>query len=349
MSHPFSLAGSVTLTQLGYVVAVDTHRHFGKAAESCHVTQPTLSMQLRKLERALGVVLFDRSRTPVVPTDAGRVVAAQARVALREAARVADIVDAGRGVVAGELRIGVIPTLAPYLLPRVVDDLARVHPHLELVVEERVTDDVLAALRRDTLDAGLIASATGESGMVERSLFREPFVGYVGAGHRLAGRRQITGDDLSLDDLWLLTEGHCFRSQVVRLCSERSRRHHLHVGEPAAAASCAATRFESGNLETLKRLVERGRGMTLLPALAAAELPTAAQRALIVPFAGSVPARDVRLVRRRAYLKKHLVDAFVRAVLDAVPASMLASGRADDHITTTARSARPANGPARRR
>ena len=297
-----------TLTQLAYVVAVETHGHFGRAAAACAVTQPTLSMQIGKLERALGVTLFDRTRSPVRATDAGRPVIDQAREVLRAAARIPEICEEGRGVVAGELRLGVIPTLAPYLLPRILDDLARRNPQLALSVEEMVTSTIVTELRDETIDAGLVASPLGEPGLVERSLFVEPFVAYVSPGHRLASRAAVTPDDLSLDDLWLLSEGHCFRTQSIAVCAERAR-----------AAPPLRARFESGNLETLKRLVERGDGMTLLPALAADDLPSEEQRALVRPFAGAPPVREVRLVRRRTDLKRRLVDALVDAVLEALP------------------------------
>jgi LysR family hydrogen peroxide-inducible transcriptional activator len=309
--------GSVTLTQLTYLVAVDTHRHFGAAAAACHVTQPTLSMQLGKLERLLGVTLFDRSRSPAVPTDVGRLLVEQARVVLREAARLVEVRDAAAGLVAGELRLGVIPTLAPYLLPRVLPELHRRHPLLELVVEERVTDDVIEGLRRGALDAGIIATAAPATDTVERVLFTEPFVAYVSPSHRLAGQATVRAEDLSLDDLWLLAEGHCLRAQTVRLCRQRASRD----ARPEVACTTGA-RFESGNLETLKRLVEGGTGMTLLPALAAGDLATAAQRRLVRPFADPAPTRDVRLVQRRAQHRRHLVDAIVHVLLDSLPPAL---------------------------
>lgn len=315
--------GSVTLTQLAYAVAVDAHRHFGRAAAACDVTQPTLSMQIGKLERSLGVVLFDRARAPVTPTAAGRRVVDQARVALREAARVREAAGDPTGDVAGELRLGVIPTLAPYLLPRLVPELARRHPRLALVVEERVTDDVLDGVRRGHLDAALVATPTSADDVVERTLFREPFLGYVGPSHRLAGRETLSPADLSLDDLWLLAEGHCFRAQAVRLCGRRGRREPRPGASPAgeAVACTAAVRFESGNLETLKRLVERDVGMTLLPALAAADLPPA-QRALLRPFRAPAPSREVRVVLRRGAERVHLVEAVTAAIVATLPADL---------------------------
>lgn len=303
---------SITLTQLAYAVALDAHRHFERAAAACHVTQPTLSMQLRKLEDALGAALFDRSRTPVVPTDVGIVLLEQARVVLREAARLNDLRDAARGTMAGELRIAVIPTLAPYLLPAVLEVLGERYPQLELVVEERVTESVLDGLREDRLDAGFVATAVDAPDIVGRTLFHEPFVAYVSPGHRLAGRMQLGVEDLSLDDLWLLAEGHCLRTQVVTLCRQRARRGAARW-KPAATGCTRTARFESGNLETLKQLVERGLGMTLLPALAAATLATDRQR-MLIPFTDPVPSRAIRLVRRRHHVRQHLVRAVVRVV-----------------------------------
>ena len=323
---PLSLS-QLTLTQLGYAVAVDTHRHFERAAAACNVSQPTLSMQLRKLESILGETLFDRRSAPVVPTEIGRVLIAQARVVLLEAARIGDLRDAASGIIEGEIRLGVIPTLAPYLLPAVLELLAERHPRIELVVREEVTESVLGALRVDTLDAGLVATITELPGIVSRKLFQEPFMAYVGAGHRLAGRERISVTDLSPDDLWLLADGHCFRTQVMSLCRQRGRSgaasHRV-----SSSAMAPLARFDSGNLETLKRLVERGTGMTLLPALAAAELTTAAQRRLLIPFSDPVPGRAIRLVRRRHHVREHLVRALVRVVQEVASSVQLGPRRA---------------------
>ena len=335
----------LTLTQLSYIVAVDTHGHFGRAATSCGVTQPTLSMQIGKLERTLGVTLFDRTRSPVLPTEVGRLVIDQAHDVLRSAARIPEICEETRGIVSGELRLGVIPTLAPYLLPRFLDDLTRRNPLLELIVEEKVTSSIVTGLRQETLDVGIVATPLQEPGLVEQVLFAEPLVAYLSPGHRLAALTEVTSGDLSLDDLWLLAEGHCFRALTIAVCSERAGHARPRGGGDGLARLGPArdarvsddgerderslarrARFESGNLETLKRLVERGDGMTLLPALAADDLASESQRALVRPFAAPVPTREVRLVRRRADLKKGLVEALATAVIGAVPPE-LAAGR----------------------
>lgn len=316
-ANAFGSSSSVTLTQLGYAVALDSHRHFARAASACKVTQPTLSMQIRKLEAALGAVLFDRSRTPLVPTDIGTAVIAQARLVLREAASLSELCRVMAGEVAGELRLAVIPTIAPYLLPRVLDLIAQRYPALELIVEERTTESLLAGLRDDTLDAGLVATSVDAGDILQLPLFTEPFVGYVSASHRLAGKSTLKVSDLSLGDLWLLAEGHCMRTQVVTLCQQRGRK--KADSKSGMRSGCTGVaRFESGNLETLKRLVERGSGMTLLPALAVADLATKAQRRLVVSFGDPVPSREVSLVRRRTHFRAKLVDAVAEIVREVV-------------------------------
>lgn len=299
----------MTLTQLAYAVAVETHGHFGRAAEACFVTQPALSMQIRKLERELGAVLFDRSRTPVVPTEVGRMVVEQARVVLREAARVAELRGEAAGVTAGTLRVGVLPTLGPYLLPRFVHTLARRHPQLELVLEEGLTGDLLERVRGEALDVALIATDEAPD-LVPRPLFDEPLLAYVSRGHPLAARTTVTPADLPREDFWQLAEAHCLHAQTIRLCQGGA------VGEESCTRGIS---LRSGNLETLQRLVETGEGFTLLPALSVEPHRHEHPAARLVPFADPAPTRRIRLVRRRVYLKRPLVDAFVDALLASLP------------------------------
>jgi LysR family transcriptional regulator, hydrogen peroxide-inducible genes activator len=299
----------MTLTQLAYAVAVETHGHFGRAADACRVTQPALSMQIRKLERELGAVLFDRTRNPVVPTEIGRVVVEQARVVLREAARVAEVRDHAAGATAGTLRVGVLPTLGPYLLPRFVGALARQHPRLRLVLEEGLTADLLERIRNETLDVALIATDEAAD-LVSQPLFDEPLAAYVSRGHPLAARARVSPADLPREDFWLLSEAHCLHAQTLQLCQ----------GDEAAGAGCAqGISLRSGNLETLMRLVENGEGFTLVPVLALDPRRVDHPAARLVPFAEPAPARRVRLVRRRVYLKQPLVDAFVGTLLGSLP------------------------------
>jgi LysR family transcriptional regulator, hydrogen peroxide-inducible genes activator len=297
------------LAQLEYAVSLADHGHFGRAAAACGVSQPALSMQLRTLERQLGITLFDRSTSPIKPTDVGALVIEQARTMLGDGAALVDLPSRITGRIEGELTLGVLPTLAPYLLPRALPVLARKHPALRLVVEELPTPVVLERLRNGAIDAGLIATIPHVEGVRHRALFREPLLLYVHARHPLAGRKRVRPDELAPEDAWLLSDEHCLRSQSLALCRDRSG---------ATGASCVSTvRFESGNVETLRRLVEGGEGFTLLPWLA---VPRPAPRNVrVIPIGPPSPSREVRLVQRRQFLKAHLIEAVLQALLADLP------------------------------
>ena len=299
----------MTLVQLQYLVALDTHRHFGDAAAACDVTQPTLSAQVRRLEDELNVELIDRSRQPVVPTAAGERIVEQAREVLTARDRLSILAAEIQDRITGTLRMGMLPTLSPYLLPLVLPALEAAYPDLTLVLREWPTDEILDALHADALDAALIATNEADARVHSRRLFTEPFVGYVAPSHRLADHERLTPSALMLDDLWLLSEGHCFRDQVVQVCGR------------APSTPHATAQFESGSLETLVRLVRNSGGMTLLPWLATAHMPETERSAYVRPFADPPPTRDVRLVTRRRH-KQRLVDAFVDTLHDALPAPL---------------------------
>jgi LysR family hydrogen peroxide-inducible transcriptional activator len=299
----------MTFAQLTYLVALDEERHFGRAAAACHVSQPTLSTQLRKLEDELDVELIDRSHQPVVPTAAGERLIEQARTVLAERDRLAALADDVKDRVSGTLRIGMLPTLSPYLLPLALPALEDKHPEITLVLREWPTAEVLEALHNDVLDVAIIATDEAGPELYDDVLFTEPFVGYVACPHRLADRESLDPSDLSVDDLWLLSEGHCFRDQVLQVCGHTSAGTHV----PA--------RFESGSLETLVHLVRQSGGMTLLPTLATHHMTDAERERYVVPFADPVPTRDVRLVGRRPH-KQRLVDAFVTTLRTTLPGTV---------------------------
>lgn len=299
----------MTLTQLSYIVAVDTYRHFATAAEHSYVTQPTLSMQIQKLEEELGIVIFDRSKQPVVPTEIGKKVLNQARVVLREAERMSDILNEANSSLHGELRIGVIPTVAPYLLPLFVRNFAEHYPQIRLIIEELQTHQIITRLRNDTLDAGILATPLHTQGLIENPLYYEPFVAYISRSHALFERKKVSTKEMMGKTVWLLNEGHCFRDQALRLCGNQQ--------EPALQQ----LQFESGNLETLKRLVEQNDGMTLLPWLAVQELPDS-QKELVRQFTGKTPTREISLVYNRAYLKKPLLEALEQEIGSAIPTEL---------------------------
>lgn len=305
---------TLTLTQLAYIVALDKHRNFSLAAEACHVTQPTLSMQVQKLEEDLGLILFDRSERPIVPTRIGARVIAQARNVLAETERLTAIAEEATGEMKGVLRVGIISTLAPYLLPLVITPFARRYPRVSLVFEEHVAEKITEYLRRDLLDVGLVATPAPESGIIEDPLFSEPFVGYVSRAHRLYDKERITVDDLRTDQVWLMPDGHCFRDQVTQSV----------YGGDVPEWSERAVQFESGNLETLQRLVDRGYGMTLLPWLAVQGEGSSAPDQ-VRAFEGETPSRTVRLVYSKTLVKRHMVEAFAEETRKAV-APVLPSG-----------------------
>jgi LysR family transcriptional regulator, hydrogen peroxide-inducible genes activator len=301
---------NVTLAQLRCLVAVDRERSFREAAGRCFVTQPALSMQVQKVEAELGVKVFDRSRQPVVPTEIGERVLAQARTVLRETERLADVVAASAGPLSGRYRLGILPTLAPTLLPRFLPGFARRHPLVELVIEELQTEPMLERLRADALDGGLAATPLEAPQIEERPLFREPFFVYLPPGHALARRRRIAQEALPGKEVWILAEGHCFREQVLQLC-----------GAPRSVVSGAggAVRFASGSFETLVRLVDEGFGLTVLPDLLVRWLPATTRRAQVRPFTPPVPAREVSLLHHRRHLRRAIADALVEAIRAAVP------------------------------
>ncbi|WP_192821985.1 hydrogen peroxide-inducible genes activator [Rufibacter sp. LB8] len=299
----------MTHTQLEYLLAVDTYRHFATAAEKCFVTQPTLSMQLQKLEEELGVQVFDRSRVPVRPTELGKEIIAQARVAMAEFKKIAELVKTQRDGISGELRIGVIPTLAPYLIPLFITDFIQKFPDVHISIQELVTANIIEKLKLELLDVGLLVTPLHDKTMVEVPLFYEAFVGYLHPSHPLSAQQEITPETIDPTDLWLLNDGHCFRSQVLQLCNRAKGIRNVHID------------YESGSLETLKRIVETQSGMTLLPELSVREL-SPEKFALVRPFAEPQPLREVSLVVHRSFLKKKMIESLRNVILAHVPLEM---------------------------
>ena len=301
----------MTLTQLKYIVAVDANRHFATAAEKCYVTQPTLSMQINKLEQELGILIFDRSKHPVVPTQIGTQVIEQARVLLKEAEKLHDMASRKEDELNGLFRIGVIPTIAPYLIPLFLRTFNEHYPDVELIFEEAITRELVNKLNNDQIDVAIIATPIKQNSVYEHDLYFEPFVGYMSSEHDLAKQKHLSIDQINLEDIWLLNEGHCFRDQAVQLC-KKSRNN----------GSGRAIQFESGNLETLKKLVEQNFGMTLLPSLAVDQLPDNSNNTLTINFKNPIPKRKVRLAYSRMYLKQSLIQALIKEILDVIPEHM---------------------------
>lgn len=305
----------VTLTQLEYIVAVDVHRHFGRAAESCFVTQPTLSMQIKKLEEDLGVIIFDRSKQPLIPTDVGQRLIDQARVVLSESAELQNIIEDHKNEVSGVLRIGIIPTLAPYLLPRFIGHYKRTWPNIIIKVEELTTSHIIELLQKDLLDVGILVTPLKENKIIEKPVFYEEMMIYANANHPLHQKKEITPVDIATPDIWLLSDGHCFRDQVVNLCSYMS-----------GAGGGLPFQFEAGSLETLMNIVDVEGGITLIPELAKYTLTETRQKNLL-SFTNMTPLREVSLVYSRHFAKHKLINLLWREVKDTLPPELLSSER----------------------
>jgi LysR family hydrogen peroxide-inducible transcriptional activator len=301
----------MTTVQLEYIIALDTHRNFVKAAEHCFVTQPTLSMQVQKLEEELGVELFDRSRQPIVPTELGIEIIEQARVALQETNRIKEIISDRKGEVSGVLRLGIIPTLAPYLLPLFLGGFLEKYKKVTLSVFELTTEQIINGLNNETIDCGILATPLKEAKIKEFPLFYEPFVAYVSKKSSLFGNTTLRAEEIEPEEVWVLTEGHCMRSQVLNICSDRSR-----------ASAAFNLDYQTGSLETLKRMVETNRGFTILPELATLDF-SARQRGMVRYFRSPEPVREISMVVRRNHVKKKLLTLLSTEIMEVVPEKMM--------------------------
>jgi len=298
----------MTLTQLEYIVALDTYRHFVLASDKCFVTQPTLSMQIQKLEEELGVKLFDRTKQPVMPTDIGASIIAQARVILREAELIKQIINDQKDTLTGELRIGIIPTLAPYLLPPLYKHMRERYPQLNLVIKETITEEVVNELKHNRLDCGIVVTPLKDASIKEDVLFYEELFVYVSKKNALVDKKYVLANEIDPHKLWLLEEGHCFRSQILNLCELRKH-------------SDFHFQYETGSIETLKRMVDRSDGMTILPELAVMEF-SKPQMKLVKRLKEPSPAREVSLVTHRDHIKTRLIKTLKEEILDIVPKQM---------------------------
>ena len=299
----------MTLTQLSYIIAVDRYRHFATAAEKSYVTQPTLSMQIHKLEDELGITIFDRSKSPVVPTEIGKKIIEEAKNILKQSKHIEDLASTTEDGLHGTFRVGIIPTIAPNLLPLFLRSFTEKHPDVKLILEEVVTEELLQLLDEDYLDVGIIATPVEQGHIFEEDLYYEPFIGYLSESHPLAEKQKLSVDDLDISNLWLLNEGHCFRDQTIQLCKKQHRER----------LNDSQIEFESGNLETLKQLVEQNFGMTLLPYLAKNQLEEHCIKAHLRYFEDPVPRRKVRIVYGREYLKKNIISSFKEEILATIP------------------------------
>jgi LysR family transcriptional regulator, hydrogen peroxide-inducible genes activator len=301
-----------TLSQLHYIVTVDQLGHFGKAAEACHVAQPSLSMQIQKVEEELGIQIFDRSQKPIRATEKGRRLIEQARVVLRENNRLLEVSRMDSLEISGPLRLGIIPTVAPYLLPLFIEKFASHYAKVTLKIDELKTQDIIAGLQSDAIDAGILATPLHEPGLEEVPLYNEEFLLFIGADHPLAKRKRIREEELDGREMWLLQDGHCLRNQMIKICSLR--------GERGAFPN---VQFEGGNLETLRYLIKQGRGYTIVPRLFVDGLPEAEVRKFVKEFESPVPSREISLVHKAKHWKADIFQALQKTISATLPGDVM--------------------------
>ncbi|HEY6144179.1 MAG TPA: LysR substrate-binding domain-containing protein [Flavobacterium sp.] len=294
----------MTITQLQYVLAVAEHKNFTLAAEKCFVTQPTLSMQIQKIEEELNVQIFDRSKKPIQLTDIGQKIVTQAKNIVNEADRIKDIVEHQKGFIGGEFRLGIIPTIMPTLLPMFLNNFIKKYPKIKLIIEELNTDEIILRLKNGHLDAAIAATPLEDEKIKEIVLYYEPFVAYIPENHTNSSKTEIEVSDLNIDDILLLQDGHCFRDGILNLCKSQS------------ITSKNSFQLESGSFETLIKLADEGLGTTLLPYLHTLDLKEKDQLKLR-HFKEPKPAREVSLIYPKNELKIHIIDA-LRSTISGV-------------------------------
>ncbi len=296
--------------QLEYIIAVDTHRHFAKAAEKTFVTQPTLSMMIQKLEDELGVRIFDRSKQPVTPTQEGEEVIARAKQIIADANRLKEFAKMIKNEISGELKLAVIPTLAPYLLPLFIKPFVEKHPLLKTNIRELVTKDIIESLKNGEIDIGLLATPLNDPKLEEYPIFYEEFFAYAATDEKLSKKKYLVPKDIDLNKLWLLEEGHCLRNQIFNLCELKKK-------DPESER----LHYEAGSIETLKNLVDHHKGITILPYLATLDL-NKKQKQKIREFAHPKPVRQISLVVNKNFHRISILQALKKEIENQLPPSI---------------------------
>jgi LysR family hydrogen peroxide-inducible transcriptional activator len=302
----------MNIQQLEYIIAVDNFRHFAKAAEASFVTQPTLSMMIQKLEEELDVKIFDRGKLPVQPTPIGSQIINQARVIVSQVKQVKDIVQEEKGIVKGSLKIGIIPTISPYLLPKLIQNHTEHGFDIELVIEEATTDQIIEKLTSGSIDIGILATPLSNERLKEYPVYYERFFAYVSPEETsLYAKKELDEEDLNINRLWLLNEVHCFRSQILRLCNMRKKRN-IHT----------LLSYEAGSIGTLVSIVDQNSGLTVIPEMALEHL-TEEQKKNVRPLKKMTPVREISLVTRKEFLRERMLALLIKEVKESVPPSLL--------------------------
>ena len=300
----------MTITQLEYIIAVYTYGSFSEAASKCNVTQPTLSMQIQKLESELDAIIFRRDKFPINPTDIGIKIIEQAKHIIKEKERLNVIIQTEKGEFVGSFKVAIIPTISSYLLPMFLSNFTKKYPNIELIIDEVTTDEVISGLGKRYFDIGIIALRSSIDSVVSESLYYEPFVAFVPSDHKLMKKSKINQNDLNVNDFLLLKEGHCLRDQALSICK---------ASENDWVEKNNKVIFESGNLETLIKLVEQKFGMTLLPYLATKYIKERKKNNQLKEFSNPVPKREVGFIYTNTFIKKHFLHAIKEEILNVIP------------------------------
>lgn len=301
----------MTLVQLQYIIALDDYRNFSVAAEKSFVTQPTLSMQIQKLEEELGIKIFDRSKKPIALTELGNEVIELARSILNGTKVISDIVNEQKKEVVGNLRVAIIPTLAPYILPLFLHSFIKKYPEVNLRIIELTTEGIIDNLKKNQIDAGLLVTPIESLSFKVDPLFYEEFVIYSSKAASLFINDKVFINEIDLNDLWLLEEGHCFRSQIVNLCERQKKLKGRKLFE-----------YEAGSIETLKKMVEHNGGITILPELATLDIKESYLK-FVKRFKSPVPVREVSLITNKNFVKRKLIEAFREEIISQLPLKFL--------------------------
>jgi len=297
----------MTLTELKYIVAVARQKHFGHAAEACYVAQPTLSVAIKKLEDELGVIIFERGGTEISTTPLGAQIVAQAERVLEQTAAIKEIAKQNKDPLVGQFRLGIIYTVAPYLLPQLVKNMIERVPQMPLILQENFTVRLLELLRQGELDAAIMALPFPEQGLMVQPLYDEPFVVALPKSHAWADHATIEAQDLKSETMLLLGNGHCFRDQVLEVCPEMSRF--------STTGDGIARTFEGSSLETIRHMVASGIGITVLPQASVPNMHAKDGMLRYVPFANPAPSRRVVIAWRKSFTRSSAIEAVRQAVL----------------------------------
>lgn len=308
----------MNIQQLEYIIAVDNHRHFAKAAEASFVTQPTLSMMIQKLEDELGVKIFDRSQLPVQPTPIGTQIINQARVIISQVKQIKEIIQEEKGIVQGVFRLGIIPTIAPYLLPTFMKTHEEKGYDIELSIEETTTNQIIERLQNGSLDGAILATPLQNDKITEHPVYYEKFYAYVSPKESsLYAKKELDEEDLNISKLWLLEEVHCFRSQILKICNLRKRKRSI-----TGNSNQPLFTYEAGSINTLINIVDNNSGLTIIPEMAISELSDR-QKLNVRPLKNISPVREVSLVTRKDFLRERVLKILISEIKQSVPESLL--------------------------